>query len=612
MAKTDYKQFRTRNYLAKDFDSLRSQLLTYAKLYYPDRIQDFSETSLGGVFLDLAAYAGDVMSFYLDHQYNELDPNTAIETRNIEKLIRAAGVEITGSSPATVDVTVFIEVPAETISNSVVPMARSLPIIKAGTTFTSANGVQFYLLSAIDFSKKKSDGVTYAADVKVGKKLSNGTPITFAMAATGLCISGYEKTETFQLGGFVPFKTLTLSEPNITDIISASDNQGNVYYRVGSLTENVVYRNVLNLARDSAEISEALKVVPAPYRFVTSTDVANRLTTIILGGGDDSSIEDDVVPDPSDFAISFPYSRTFSRTSINPLRMLNTRTLGVYSTNAQLTVVYRHGGGLNHNASPDTINLINQLIIDYPLNPSLEVASNVRNSIACTNRTYATGGEDAPTIDQLRALIPSARNSQERIVTKEDLLSRVYSLPANFGRVFRAAVRPNDNNPIVTQLYVISRNENSVLIHASDTLKENLRKYLTPYRLVTDAIEILDSPIVNLQLTFDIVIDPSLNQQIVIQNALKTLIQKFDIKNFSIDQPIVISNIQNLIFNIPGVLSVNNIEFKNAHGTINNLSYSNITYNIKSNIKKGILYPPPGGIFEFRYLETDIIGRTSL
>ena len=248
MAKTDYKQFRTRNYLAKDFDSLRSQLLNYARLYYPDRIQDFSETSLGGVFLDLAAYAGDVMSFYLDHQYNELSPDTAVETRNIEKLIRNSGVKITGASPATVDVTVFIEVPAEKISGVLAPSPSSLPIIKAGTLFNSTNGVQFYLLSDIDFSKKKLDGITYYADVKVGKKLSNGTPTTFAMAATGQCISGYEETESFYLGSFVPFKTITLSRPDITDILSISDDQGNNYYEVSSLTENVVYKNVLNTA----------------------------------------------------------------------------------------------------------------------------------------------------------------------------------------------------------------------------------------------------------------------------------------------------------------------------------------------------------------------------
>ncbi len=611
MAKNNLTQFRTRNYLAKDFDSFRTQLLNYARLYYPDKIQDFSETSLGGMFLDLAAYAGDTMSFYLDHQYNELDPETAIETKNIERLIRTSGTKIVGASPAVVDVTVFIEVPAEFSNSEIVPSATSLPVIKSGTIFISTDNVQFNLLSDIDFSKKRSDG-KYAAEVKVGRRTENGTPLSFLLAASGPCISGTETTESFELGSFVAFRSIRLSESNVTDIINVYDSLGNSYYEVNSLTDDVVYRNVLNLAKDSQEISEALKVIPAPYRFVTSTDLSTRTVTLILGGGDDTSIEDDVVPDPSDFAISFPYSKTFSRTSINPLQLLKTRTLGIYSANSTLSVTYRYGGGLSHNAPPDTINAVQTLVITFPNNPSIDVISSVRSSIGVSNRQQAVGGEDAPTIDELKSLIPSARNSQERIVTREDLLARVYSLPSNFGRVFRAAARSNPNNPVVTQLHVICRDQDSKLVHASDTLKENLRKYLTPYRMITDAIEILDVPIVNLEFSFDVLADPSLNSQIVIQNILRNLIFEFETKNFSIDQPIVISDIQNLIFRTQGVISVNNLQFKNLTGNVNNLEYSNYSHDIKSNTRKGILYPPPGGIFEFKYPETNIIGRTSL
>jgi len=606
------KQFRTRNYLAKDFDSLRAQLINYARLYYPDRIQDFSENSLGGLLIDLAAYTGDVMSFYLDHQYNELDSELAVETRNIERMIKSAGVKINGASPATVEITIYVEVPAKFVSNEIKPAPESIPIIKAGSIFTSTNGVSFNLLSDIDFSIKKSDGVNFVADVKVGKKTSNGTPITFTMAMTGICVSGQEITETFSFGNFTPFKPITLSQNNITDILSVSDSRGNVYYQVNSLVDDVVYRNVLNLSRDSQEISDSLKVVPAPYRFIENVDLANRSTTLIFGGGDDSSIEDDVVPDPSDFAISFPYSKTFSRVSINPLQMLKTRTLGVYSANSELTVTYRYGGGLNHNVPPGGINSISLLNIDFPLNPGLNIINEVRRSIAVTNKVQATGGENSPTIDELRALIPSFRNSQERIVTREDLLARVYSIPSNFGRVFRAAIRPNPNNPLVTQLHIISRTSSSELVHSSDTLKENLRKYLAPYRMITDAIEILDAQIINLGINFDVTVDPSLNGNIVLQNILKVLKEKFDTKKSSIDQPIVITNILSTIYSVPGVLSVIKLEFKNLSGLVNNVEYSPILFDVNANIRKGILFPPEGGIFEIKYPDIDILGRTSL
>lgn len=611
MAKTALKQFRNRSYLAKDFDSLRANLLQYARLYYPDKIQDFSESSLGGMFLDMAAYTGDVMSFYLDHQYNELDSDTAIETSNIERLIRSAGVPISGAAPATVDVTFFIEVPAALVDGKYIPLSSSLPIVKANSIFTSTSGINFSLLADVDFANITSDG-SYVAEIKVGKISQTGNPVTFTMAIDGKCISGYETTETFGLGSFVAFKSITLSQNNITDILSVNDSLGNAYYKVSTLSDDVVYKNVLNTAQDSNDISEALKVVPAPYRFVTVVELASRSTTMVLGGGDDNNIDDDAVPDPSEFAISFPYSKTFSRTSINPLKMLNTRTLGVYSPNTQLSVTYRYGGGLNHNVSPRSISNINQVSLEFPLNPRLEIINLVRGSMGVINKTQAAGGEDAPTIDELKSLIPSSRNAQERIVTKEDLLARIYSLPANFGRVFRAAVRANQNNPLSTQLHIICRTADSRLIPAPDTLKENIRKYLNPYRLITDAIDILDASVINLSFQFDIVIDPSLNQQTVLQSILSKLLKQFNTTKFSIDQPIVLSEIQNLIFNTPGILSIINIEFKNLTGKMNGRMYSDVNYDAKSNLRKGMLYPPEGGIFEFKYPEFDIIGRTAL
>lgn len=611
MAKTTLKQFRNRNYLAKDFDGFRANLIQYARLYYPDRIQDFSETSLGGLLLDMAAYTGDVMSFYLDHQYGELDPNTAIETSNIERAIRAAGVPITGASPATVEATLFIEVPAVLLDGSYVPRPGALPIVKANSIFTSTNGIDFILLADVDFAKKNPDG-RYIAEVKIGRLNADGTPNTFSMSSSGLCISGIQTTETFSLGSFVPFRTITLSQANVTDVLTVNDTLGNSYYEVSSLTDDVVYKNVLNTAKDSNEVLDSLKIIPAPYRFITSTDLSTRSTTLILGGGEDSNIDDDVVPDPSDFAISLPYSKTFSRTSVNPLRLLNTRTLGVYAPNSILSVTYRYGGGLSHNISPNNLTIISELSLEFPLNPPLEIINFVRRSISVTNRVSGAGGEDAPTVEQLKALIPSIKNSQERIVTREDLLARIYSIPSNFGRTFRASVRPNPDNPLSTQLFIICRDSSSRLIQAPDTLKENIKKYLAPYRLITDAIDILDCRIINLSFQFDVSIDPSLNQQIVLQNIINKLVQQFNTTKFYIDQPIILSEIESIIYATPGVLSIINVEFRNQSGTINGRKYSDVSFDVKNNTRRGMLYPPEGGIFEFKYPEFDIIGRTTL
>lgn len=612
LQRDDLKAVRqTRHYLAKDFDSLRAQLLEHARLYYPNRIKDFSEASLGGLFLDLAAFVGDNLSFYLDHQYGELNYETAVEPTNIEKAIRAAGVSIIGASPALVPVTIFIKVPAEKTQNVIGPSLSCFPIVQAGSIFPADNGVEFILLEDVDFSKKRSDG-TYFAEIKIAQKTNTGVPTSYILALSGLCISGKEITESFSIGKqFVPFRRITLSNANVSEILSVIDGYGNTYYNVAALTHDIVYRNVLNTAKDSELVKDALKIIPAPFRFTSETDIATRKTTLIFGGGNANSLEDDIIPDPSDFAISFPYSKTFSRIPINPSQLLQTKTLGVAATDTTLQVTYRYGGGLNHVVNENNIRSIKTLKMFFPGNPSQNIAANIRGSVEVTNTIRSSGGEDAPSIDDLKALIPSAKNSQERTVSREDLIARVYSLPTNFGRVFRVATRSNPNNPLATQLFVISRDASKKLITSPDTLKKNLKTYLNPYRMISDAIDVLDARVINLTLVFSILIDPSLTKTVVLQNVLTKLQSIFDVKNYHIDQPIILGDIETVIKSISGVISINNMKFTNITGISSNRTYSNETFDVVGNTIKGILFPPPGGIFEVRYPEYDITGLAS-
>lgn len=608
----DLKEVRQRRYLAKDFDALRSLLLEYARLYYPDKIRDLSESSMGGLLMDLAAYTGDVMSFYLDHQYGELNPDTTVEDANIERHLNTAGVPIVGAAPALVPVTIFVQIPAEEVQNVVLPMDDAVPIVQANTIFEANNGTAFILVEDVDFSATRSDG-SLMAEVRVGTKASDGTPLSFILAREGLCISGVEVTENISISStFVPFRKLTLSNPNVSEIISVNDGFGNIYYEVEHLTHDVVYRNVLNTAKDNDVVKDSLKIVPAPYRFTATADLSTRRTTLTLGGGNANTLEDDVIPDPSDFAISFPYSKTFSRIPVNPNQLIQTKTLGVAAAGTTLTVTYRHGGGLSHNVKAGSIENVQTLRMSFPGNPSPAVAGAVRGSIEVTNRIPASGGEDAPTADDLKGLIPSIKNSQERIVTREDLLARVYTIPSNFGRVFRAAIRSNPNNPLATQLFIVSRNPESQLIISPDTLKQNLIKFLNPYRMISDAIDIMDARIINLGLSFDVLIDPTLNRSIVLQSILSKLQTLFNIKNFNIDQPIVTSDVRNTIFSTPGVISINNIVFDNLTGFINNREYSDQIFDVEANTRQGIIFPPGGGIFEVRYPEVDIVGRANV
>lgn len=606
--KKEVRPVRQRTYLNKDFDSLRSDLITYARAFYPDRIQDFSESSLGGVFVDFAAFVGDVHSFYLDHQFGELFVDTAVENSNIENLIRTAGVEITGNSPAVVELLFGIIVPSIKVGTSFEPIPSSLPKILQGTICAASNGTRFETVEDIDFAERDEDG-NFVAQITIDSTNQDGSPATLVMGRTVQAVSGFTRTESFVIPNtFVPFRKISLSSANVTSINSVVDTEGNEYYKVGALTQDTVFKGIPNPRTDSDIVEMLLEVAPAPYRYISEVDISTRLTLLTFGGGQATSLDNDIIPDPSEFAIPLYGKRNFDRFSIDPNNLLRTRTLGVAPQGTTISVNYRFGGGLSHNVAAETIRTVSTLLMSFPRNPTPELAAQIRTTVDVRNLKPASGGENAPTINELKTKVPSARNAQQRIVTREDLLARVYTMPSNFGRVFRAGVRSSVSNPQAAQLFILSRDANRNLVVSPDSLKENLITFLNQYRMISDAIDILDSPIINIGLDFEIVVDPQANKNVIVQNIIARLQQFFQIDNFQIDQPIRISDVQNIIFNTTGVMAVTQLRFKNLAGTIDGRIYSDNSINITTNTIRGFLFPTPGGIFELKYQNFDIKG----
>ena len=600
------KSVRHRKYLNKDFDALRADLLEYARTYYPNNIRDFSEAGLGGLWLDMAAYTGDVQSFYLDHQFHESFPDTSTETNNIERHLKRAGVPIVGAAPAVASCTFYVRVPASG-SNPPVPNTTALPVIHQGSVARAQNGTEFELTEDLNYTKINADG-DLEANIEVGTRDANNNPQDFILSLEGVCISGFRATETFSVGSFEAFKKKTLANENVTEVVRITDGQGNEYYEVDYLTQDTVYQSTTNISNDASEVPDTITPTPAPYRFIKNTSLSTRLTTITFGGGSAETLNDDIIPDPSEFALPLYGKKSFSRFAINPGNLLQTTTFGVLQPNTNLTITYRYGGGLNHNVEAQAIKSITSLDITFPNGPTPSVSAFVRNSIDVLNFKRASGGDAAPTIDELKARIPAFQGAQNRIVTKPDILARIYTLPSNFGRVYRASVQTNPSNPLASQLFVVSRNAQQQLTTCPDTLKKNLAGYLNNYRMISDAVDILDGRILNLKVQFSIVADPTQNRQLVLRNVLGRLREYFNIKNFEIDQPIVISDIQNIIFNNPGVVSVVSLDIKNIFGNIANRTYSTEQFDVAANTSRGIIFGPPGSIFEVKFKDFDLVG----
>jgi hypothetical protein len=602
------KNSRNRSYVAKDFDATRAELLTYARTYFGDKIQDFSEASLGGLLLDLAASVSDNMFFYLDHQFKELSWSTAIENSNITRMIREAGVKTGGAAPAVATVSIFVEVPSKLVDDEYVPDESTLPSIRQNSQLNSRSGVIFSIAEDVDFSEKTRLGILKAQYV-VGNVDAFGNPSTFILKRDVKCISGQVVTDNFAItSNPSPFTSISLSNIDVNEIMKVEDSEGYEYYEVQSLSQDTVFKTFPNMSSDSEEVPRSISVIPAPRRFIRITDPLTRITTIQFGSGNASTTDDDVLPDPETLALPLYGKTVLNRFTLDPNSLLNTNTLGILPKSTTISVTYRAGGGANHNVGALSIRGITSMIVDFPDDCLASIASSIRASIDVRNDAPASGGASAPTIEDLRSQIPIARMQQDRIVTKEDLISRVYTLPTKFGRVFRAASRPSPDNPLSSQLFICSKDSSGFLSTTTDTLKKNLKVYLNEYRLISDAIDILDARIINFRVKFTVFINPNSNKSSTIQSVVARVSDVMNIKNFQIDQPIIISDIQNVIINTPGVLTLVDIKIESLNGTIQDRNYSSVTHNVKQYTRKGIIYGPPGSIFEMRYPQYDIVG----
>lgn len=606
------RSVRQRSYLGKDFDSLRDNLASYAKNYYADQIKDVSENSVAGMFIDMAAYTGDVLSYYLDYQFNELNLETATNVNNVEKLIRRTGVKIGGASPAIVNVNFYAVIPAAVTNGEYTPNKQYLPTIQNGTQVLSNTGIVFELADDLNFGKTDETG-KLVHSYKVYTTDGTGNPTKFVMKAVGFCSSGRIAVESFIIDGqFIPFRSVTLENQNVNEIISVFDLDGNEYYEVDTLTHDVVYKAIPNTSVDSNIVQDALTIVPAPRRFIKTASRLTGKTTLTFGSGDANTLDNDILPDPSEIALPlYGGKKTFGKTIIDPNSLLKTRSLGITPVNTTLRIAYRYGGGLNNNVGANTINSITKLNYVFPPSTPTSIASAIRATFEVDNTETAVGGEDALSLEELRAYAINYGNAQNRIVTKQDAMARVYTMPSNLGRVFRVGFRPNPVNVLATLMYVVSRNTAGQLVLSSDTLKINLSKYLNEFRLISDAIDIVDASITNLKLNYTVVLLPTAVKNTTLQIINQSLKSYFDIKNFQIDQPIILSDINNIILNTDGVMSLSNITLTGANGNIDGVIYSDVIFNVDQNNTNGMIVPPPGGIFEIRYPDFDIVGNVA-
>lgn len=609
MATTNLTRERNSKKLSKDYESIKRDLIEHLRIFFPDTISDFNESSVGMMLVELMAFTSDNFHFYLDKQFNETFTESAIQPKNVLRHARQLGFDTTlmGKSAAQGQTDCFLSVPATGSNEKIQPDMRYAGKVLRGSKLLG-NGIIYEILEDCDFSTVDFNDPLFSTVAETDSATKQ--PTSFALKKQEIDIkAGQTKTTSFTVGGYQPFLTLTISDEDVLEIIDVKDSEGNIWYKVDFLAQDTVFDSLVNTATDSTNVPYVLHLRSVPFRFITEYNTETKKTSMIFGTGDASKFDGELIPNLGDLSLPLLGKENFTDFTIDPQNFLKTRTLGVSPTNTTLTVRYRAGGGLNTNIGSGQISTTSEILFEVSDSSlSAAIVNNVKSSFSVLNSRPVQGGRDELTTDEVRHLIPSVFASQSRVVTAEDYIARTLSLPTRFGSIFRAGVKSGDINKSSVELTIVSRNNSGNVTTASTTLKDNLRRYLSRFRMLTDSIEILDGDVINLGIDFSILCRPDFNKTEVLGNCMLALKDFFDITKWQMGQPIIRAQILRLLYDVSGVITVFDLDIKNLVGTVDGSSYSTIMFNVSNNTKNDIIYCPTSAIFEIKYPLKNIRG----
>ncbi len=612
-------------YLNKDFQQFRTKLIDYSKTYFPDVFNDFNESSPGMIFMEMAAYVGDVLSYYIDNQLRESLITEAQERSNIMSIARGLGYKVKPTVAANVELDVFILLPPIGSGANVVPDFRYAPVVDEGMRVNAPNqGAQeFFTTAPIDFTFSSSIDAT---DISVYKIDANGNPESFLLKKSIYAKSGTEKSRTFEFGSPIKFDKRLLPEENVIEVLNIVDTDGNKYYEVDYLAQETSYVDVKNTALQDEELAQfnedtpyLLKLKRTGRRFVTNIR-PDMSTEILFGAGNSGQADEIIVPNPDNVGLALPYGNVSQIDNAwDPSNTMFTRAYGQAPANTDLTIKYLVGGGVEANVPAGTITDISSVAFSLDNDGLAADAINfVNGSIAVNNPRPAAGGKSAETIEEIRQNALAFFVAQNRAVTREDYIARIYSMPGRFGNVAKAYLIQDEqenpdtggslSNPLAINCYMLAYNASGQLAPANIVTKENVRNYLSKFRLLTDAVNIKDGFIINLGVDFSIVPLPGYQGKEVLAKCILKIQDIFAIDKWQFNEPIFLGNVATELDKVEGVQTVADLQihckFDKASG------YSGNFYDIQSATKNKVIYPSQDpAIFEIKYPSKDIRGK---
>jgi len=593
------------SYTSRDFQAIRTDLLNYVRTYYPELIQDFNDASVFSVFLDLNAAVADNLHYHIDRSIQETVLQYAQQRSSIYNIARTYGLKLPGQRPSTALVDFSITVPAfgdKEDERYLGQLLRGSQIVGAGLVFENIYDIDFA-------SPYNAQG--FPNRLKIPNFNANGVLLNYTITKREIVVNGITKVfkKVVTPSDVRPFYELFLPEKNVLGITSVLLKDGTDYSNVPTTAEFLGLENrwyeVDALAEDRIFVEDPTKVSDQPGikvgRYIQTSDrfiseyTAEGFKKMTFGGGTNTA--QDALDEFTSLGLTMDIQKYSNNVSLG----------NTLSPNSTLFIQYRIGGGLSSNLGTNVINQIGTVSF-FVNGPSESTNSSVVNSLRCNNVTAAIGGAGVPSLEEVRNYVTFNFSAQKRAVTVQDYESIIRNMPAQFGAPAKVSITENDNKILIQILsYDTSGKLTSIV---SNTLKQNIANYLSNYRMMNDYISIFTAEVIDVSVDISIVLDTAQNSGQVISAVIDVVSNYFDPQVRQLGQNIYLSELQSLIQNQNGVLTVTNLEVFNEVGGQYSSFETSMEYSEPETKKIGpiddTIFAQPSQVYQIRYPNKDI------
>lgn len=586
-------------YTSRDFDSIREDLIEHAKRFYPNEWRDFSKSTINSLLIDSVAYVGDVLSYYIDYQANESFLDTAIEFNNVRKHARTLGFKFSGAASTSGIVSLFCLVPSN--SDGTAPDLNYMPILEKGATFSSTNGGNFILTEDVNFGEISNEIVAARFDN------NSGATTHFAVKAYGQVTSGLFSKATVDLtdSTFERFKRVRIGGDTVIEIISVVDSDGNKYYEVDNLSQETVFEETTNRDATSDGVRSILKPFSTARRFVVEQDDTG--TYLQFGFGSENSDESELV-DPSKVAVKMHGKSHVSSFRFDPSKLVGTTKLGISPSGTKLTVLMKLANSNSSNVSSNSVTGVLSSKFKFSSEISLDAAKKdgVISSLELTNEEPIVGSTEQITTEELKQRAKGYYSTQSRAVTRQDYESMIYNMPNKYGIIKRVSVinDPSASNRRMA-IYVISEDSEGKLTQASESLKLNMKNWISQYKAMNDVADIFDAKIINFGVDFKVSLD-SRFKDVGVLSRCNAAIEDYFSNQLYIGEPIYITRLYSILSKVEGVSDVKKVNVHQKRGAL--YSPVNINFNDALSSDGTYIMTPKNCIMELKYPSRDIRG----